>query len=78
MSVPGQKPDQSRAFPARRLLLFNTVYRGPRTVARHENGPVHVSRRLYLEHIASQGRGPAHSQSRGRSDLARRDLDEPG
>jgi len=35
--------------------MFNTLYRCPRTIARHENGPLQASRRLYLEHIASQG-----------------------
>jgi len=35
--------------------MFKTLYRCPRTVARHENGLLHESRRLYLEHIASQG-----------------------
>ena len=35
--------------------MFNTLYRCPRTVARHENGPLHESRRRYLEHLAAQG-----------------------
>jgi hypothetical protein len=35
--------------------MFKTLYRCPRTVARHENGPLHESRRCYLEHIAAQG-----------------------
>ena len=35
--------------------MFNTLYRCPRTVARHQNGPLHESRRLYLEHLASKG-----------------------
>jgi integrase/recombinase XerD len=35
--------------------MFNILYRCPRTVARHENGPLHESRGLYLEHLAAQG-----------------------
>ena len=35
--------------------MFNILYRCPRTVARHENGPLHESRRRYLEHLAAQG-----------------------
>jgi hypothetical protein len=35
--------------------MFNTLYRCPRTIARHENGPLHESRRCYLEHLAPQG-----------------------
>ena len=35
--------------------MFKTLYRCPRTVARHENGPLHGSRRRYLEHLAAQG-----------------------
>lgn len=35
--------------------MFNILYRCPRTVARHENGPLHESRRCYLEHVAAQG-----------------------
>jgi len=35
--------------------MFKTLYRCPRTVARHENGPLAESRRHYLEHLASQG-----------------------
>ena len=35
--------------------MFNTLYRCPRTIARHENGPLAESRRRYLEHLASQG-----------------------
>jgi hypothetical protein len=35
--------------------MFNTLYRCPRTVARHENGPLHESRRSYLEHLSAQG-----------------------
>jgi hypothetical protein len=35
--------------------MFKTLYRCPRTVARHENGPLHESRRRYLEHLAAQG-----------------------
>jgi hypothetical protein len=37
--------------------MFNILYRCPRTVARHENGPLHESRRLYLEHIATGDSG---------------------
>ncbi len=32
--------------------MFNILYRCPRTVARHEHGPLHESRRLYLEHLS--------------------------
>ena len=35
--------------------MFNTLYRCPRTIARHENGPLAESRRHYLEHLAAQG-----------------------
>ena len=35
--------------------MFNILYRCPRTVARHENGPLRKSRSLYLEHLAAQG-----------------------
>jgi hypothetical protein len=35
--------------------MFNTLYRCPRTIARHENGPLADSRRRYLEHLAAQG-----------------------
>ena len=35
--------------------MFKTLYHCPRTIARHENGPLHESRRLYLEHVAAQG-----------------------
>ena len=29
--------------------MFNTLYRCPRTIARHENGPLAELRRRYLE-----------------------------
>jgi hypothetical protein len=35
--------------------MFNNLYRCPRTVTRHENGPLHESRLRYLEHLAAQG-----------------------
>jgi hypothetical protein len=35
--------------------MFNTLYRCPRTIARHENGPLRDSRVCYLEHLAAQG-----------------------
>ena len=35
--------------------MFKTLYRCPRTIARHENGPLCESRRTYLEHLAAQG-----------------------
>ena len=35
--------------------MFKTLYRCPRTVARHENGPLHESRSRYLVHLAAQG-----------------------
>jgi hypothetical protein len=35
--------------------MFETLYRCPRTVARHEHGPLHESRLRYLEHLAAQG-----------------------
>jgi hypothetical protein len=34
--------------------MFNILYRCPRTVARHENGPLHESRRRYLEHLSAE------------------------
>jgi hypothetical protein len=30
--------------------MFTTLYHCPRTIALHENGPLHQSRRRYLEH----------------------------
>jgi integrase/recombinase XerD len=35
--------------------MFRTLYRCPRTIARHENGPLYESRRAYLDHLAAQG-----------------------
>jgi hypothetical protein len=35
--------------------MFDTLCRCPRTIARHENGPLNESRRRYLEHLAAQG-----------------------
>src|SRR5260370_1655817 len=35
--------------------MLNTIYRCPRTIARHEHGPLSESRRRYLEHLAAQG-----------------------
>ncbi len=35
--------------------MFKILYRCPRTVVRHENGPLHESRRRYLEHLSAQG-----------------------
>ena len=35
--------------------MFKTLYGCPRTIARHENGPLCESRRTYLEHLAAQG-----------------------
>ncbi len=35
--------------------MSNVPCRSPRTVARHENGRLHESRRRYLEHVAAQG-----------------------
>ena len=35
--------------------MFNTLYRCPRAVARHENAPLAESRRRYLEHLGAQG-----------------------
>jgi hypothetical protein len=35
--------------------MFKTLHRCPRTVARHENGPLAEARRRYLEHLAAQG-----------------------
>ena len=34
--------------------MFKTLYRCPRTIARHESGPLYESRRQYLEHPAAQ------------------------
>ena len=39
----------------RRVFMFDTLYRCPRTIARHENGLLAESRRRYLEHLAAQG-----------------------
>jgi integrase/recombinase XerD len=35
--------------------MFKTLYSCPLTVARHENGPLHESRRHYLDHLAKEG-----------------------
>lgn len=35
--------------------MFKILYRCPRTIARHENGPLNEPRRAYLEHLAAQG-----------------------
>ncbi len=35
--------------------MFKTLYCCPRTIARHENGPLYESRCAYLEHLAAQG-----------------------
>ncbi len=35
--------------------MFKTLYRCPRTVGRHDNGPLRESRLRYLEHLAAQG-----------------------
>jgi hypothetical protein len=35
--------------------MFKILYRCPRTIARHENGPLNESRRTYLQHLAAQG-----------------------
>ncbi len=35
--------------------MFKTLYSCPLTVTRHENGPLHESRRRYLEHLAKEG-----------------------
>jgi hypothetical protein len=35
--------------------MFRTIYSCPLTVARHENGPLHESRRRYLEHLSKEG-----------------------
>src|SRR5258708_11747904 len=35
--------------------MFKTLYRCPRTISRHENGPLYESCRHYLEHLAAQG-----------------------
>ena len=35
--------------------MFKTLYSCPLTITRHENGPLHESRRLYLEHLAKEG-----------------------
>jgi len=42
--------------------MFNTLYRCPLTIARHENGPLAESRRRYLEHLAA--REPRSTQSK--------------
>lgn len=40
--------------------MFKTLYRCPRTIARHESGPLYESRRQYLEHPPAQG-GALHT-----------------
>ena len=35
--------------------MFKTLYSCPLTVARHENAPLHESRRRYLDHLAKEG-----------------------
>lgn len=35
--------------------MFKTLYSCPLTVARHENGPLHVSRGRYLDHLVKEG-----------------------
>lgn len=35
--------------------MFRSLYCCPRTIARHENGPLYQSRRTYLEHLVAQG-----------------------
>jgi integrase/recombinase XerD len=35
--------------------MFKTLYRCPRTITRHERGPLCESRRSYLEYLAAQG-----------------------
>jgi hypothetical protein len=35
--------------------MFTNLYRCPRTIARHENGPLYESRHRYLEHLVAQG-----------------------
>src|SRR5450432_686292 len=35
--------------------MFKAIYSCPLTVARHENGPLHESRRRYLEHLSKEG-----------------------
>jgi hypothetical protein len=46
---------EAEPSPRRRLSMFDTLYRCPRAIARHENGPLAESRRRYLEHLAAQG-----------------------
>ena len=58
--------------------MFNTLYRCPRTIARHENGPLAESRRRYLEHMASQGAARPHDQGRCRCHLSRHNDDGAG
>ena len=58
--------------------MFKTLYRCPRTVARHENGPLHESRRRYLEYLAAQGAALHTISGRSWNHLSRRDLDEAG
>lgn len=35
--------------------MFNSLYRCPRTIARHENGPLRDSRVRYLQHLVAEG-----------------------
>jgi len=56
--------------------MFKTLYRCPRSVGRHDNGPLHESRLGYLEHLAAQGGCPSHNYGRSGHHLSRRNLDE--
>ena len=42
-------------LPAKEVHMFNTLYRCPRAIARHENGPLRESRVRYLEHLVAEG-----------------------
>jgi hypothetical protein len=58
--------------------MFTTLYRHPRTFARHENGPLHQSRQRSLEPLAAQG-AALHTLRGAQPDpLPRRDMDETG
>ena len=56
--------------------MFNTLYRCPRTIARHENGPLAESRRRLPGTPCCSGSSDPHNQSRRWSYLSRHNPDE--
>ena len=53
--VPGQYTKQKQSLLRQEAFHVQLLYRCPRTIARHENGPLAESRRRYLEYLAAQG-----------------------